>query len=233
MGEMPDNINDWDIRNDQRYLYRMVLAVNSGVVDEQLAEQSAGVISTARWLTSGSSVLRVYVATRKPSSVLRKLAQFVVQVYAPFWFLVKSQPKAIHGSRHVFKFICWIRQLPKDVQIIVQSTIKTNAYFFHPENILLSMITDEDSFVRADGYDKIESARHDPPAGVRKFHMPQDKNLINFNSTTYSGMINWNEFHITEPPCLQFFDDEQLRVYRYSNEIIEIPGKHFATKTYK
>lgn len=232
MGEMPDNIDDWDIRDDQRYLYRMVLAVNSGVCDEQLAKQRAGKISTARWLTSGSSILRVYVATPNPSPTLQKLAEFVVKVYAPFWFLVKSQPKAIYGSRHVFKYICWIRQLPMDVQAIVQLSIRINAYFFHPENILLSMITDEDPFIRADGYEKIDSARQEPPPTLRKFHMSRSKEIIKFGSVTYPQMIDWNQFKITEPPCLQFFDDDQLNEYRYTNEIIEIPGKHFATKTY-
>lgn len=232
MGEMPENINDWDIRDDQRYLYRMVLAVNSGVCNEQLAEQKPGVISTARWLTSGSSVLRVYVATANPSPTLRNLAEFVVKVYAPFWFLVKSQPKAIHGSRHVFKYICWIRQLPIDVRTIVQSSIKHNAYFFHPENILLSMITDENPFIRADGYNKIDLARQEPPSVLRKFHMPQSKEIIKFDSATYPEMIDWNLFKITEPPCLQFFDYDQLNEYRYENKMIEIPGKYFVTKTF-
>lgn len=233
MGEMPHNIVDWDIRDDQRYLYRMVLAVNSGVCDEQLAQQKAGVISTARWLTSGSSILRVYVATQNPSQTLRKLAEFVVKVYAPFWFLVKSQPKAIHGSRNVFKYICWIRQLPMDVQKIVQASVKNNAFFFHPENILLSMITDEDSFIRADGYDKIELARREPPATLRIFHIPKNKEIIKFDSATYTEMIDWNQFKITVPPCLMFFDDDQLKEYQIANKIIEIPGKHNATKKHK
>lgn len=41
MGEMPENIDDWEIRDDQRYLYRMVVAVHTGVCDERLANENS------------------------------------------------------------------------------------------------------------------------------------------------------------------------------------------------
>lgn len=48
MGVMPENIDDWDLRDDQRYLFRMVVAINNGVCDETLASIQLGRVSTAR-----------------------------------------------------------------------------------------------------------------------------------------------------------------------------------------
>lgn len=225
MGDMPHSIADWDIRADQCYLYRMVIAVNNGVCDEHLASIKPGPVNKARWLTTAGRILRLYITKKNPPLYLCKLAAFVVKVYAPFWFLVKSQPLAIHGSRHVFKYISWIRGLPEDVQEVIRPTIENNAYFFHPENVLLSMITDPNHLTRSEGYEKILDARHDPPSTIRQFIAPK-RGIINFNSNSYTSMIDWNKVRITEPPCLQFYIDEQLQEFHYSNDkIIEIPGK--------
>lgn len=224
MGEMPSNIDAWIIRSDQRYLYRIVRAVDSGHCDDDLASAQPGVTSTARWLTTASRILRYYVTQAQPSNILRDLATFIVKVYAPFWFLVKSQALAIHGSRNVFKYISWIRDLPHNTQSVIKTTIDNNPYFFHHENILLSMITDPDAIVRADGYTKIFEARSNATGQTRQFRGAKHQPHINYSSTTYTEMIDWTRFNITEPPCLQFYTQEQLSDLQYSDEIIKIPG---------
>lgn len=222
MGDMPDIEGDWKkLRGDQKYLYRMALAIHTGVCDDKLASKKPGPVSTARWLTTASRILRLYVSKQNPSQALQKLVQFIVQVYVPFWFLVKTRPQAIHGSRNVHKYITWLRDMPADVQSVVRKSVKNNAYFFHPENILLSMITDSDRLVRARAYDKILSVRNEPQPTIRVFH-PAILN-INFESLTYIAMVEWREFK-TEPPCLQFYTDEQLKELQHSEKIIEIPG---------
>lgn len=229
MGEMPENIDDWDIRGDQLYLFRMVLAVNNGVCDNGLARQNPGPVSTARWLTSASRILRLYVSKSQPSENLKNLVKFIVKVYAPFWFLVKSKPLAIHGSRHVFKYIQWIRQLPLQTQLIIRPTIGHNSYYLHPENVLLAMITDPDPEVRFLGYEHIRTTRNDPPAKIREFHVPKEQ--INFDCSALKDIINWEKVEVTEPPCLHFHTDEQLIQYQYStHDIIEIPGNDVAVE---
>lgn len=61
-----------------------------------------------------------------------------------------------------------------------------------------------------DDTSKMESARPEPPSAVSKFHMSRSKEII--DSATYPKMIDWNQFKITEPPCLQFFDDDHLTI---------------------
>lgn len=223
MGPMPGNIENWAIRSDQRYLYRMVVAVSNGSCDKMLATQNPGPVSTARWLTTASRLLRLYVSKTHPTEELKILVAFVVKVYAPFWFLVKSQPQFIHGSRHLFKYILWIRQLPTHIQMIIRPTIANNSYYFHPENILLAMITDPDHEVRYRAYECIRNARSDPTPSIREFRVP--KNQINFNCDSYTNAINWDQVQITEPPCLIFSTNEDLVHYQYSTDhIMEIPG---------
>lgn len=225
MGPMPNNIENWKIRSDQLYLYRMVVAVNTGSCDEILAAQKPGPVSTARWLTTASRLLRLYVSKSHPTEDLKNLVAFIVKVYAPFWFLVKSEPQCINGSRHLFKYILWIRQLPMHIQMIIRPTIENNSYYFHPENILLGMITDSDQRVRFLAYERIRNARYDPPETIRHFRVP--KHQINFECDTFTEAINWDNLQITYPPCLHFYTDEQLVQYQYSTDhIIEIPGNN-------
>lgn len=141
------------------------------------------------------------------------------------WFLVKSQPQSIHGSRHIFKYIQRIRQLPVHIQNIIRPTIEHNSYYLHPENLLLAMISDPDPTIRLQGYEKIRTARSNPSARIREFHVPKQE--INFDCNVYTEIINWDNLQITEPPCLNFHTEEELVQYQYStHEIIKLPGKH-------
>lgn len=223
MGDIPLVVADWKkLRGDQKYLYRMVRAINDGVCDAKLAGLKPGPVSTARWLTTACRILRLYISKENPSQALRKLVQFIVKIYAPFWFLVKSQPQAIHGSRNVFQYITWLRDMPNDVQKIVQASIKNNAYFFHPENILLSMVTDPINLNRIRAYNKILEIRQEPQPTIRYFNPALFR--INFETLSYITMVEWKHF-TTEPPCSQFYTQSQLEDFRNAGKMMEIPGK--------
>ena len=59
---------------------------------------------------------------------------------------------------------------PQNVQEAVKATIESNAYFAHPENILVAMMCDADRAVRAQGVSRLLAARRQPLAtagGVR------------------------------------------------------------------
>lgn len=80
MGSMPSNIDGWNMRSDQRYLYRVVVAVNNGTCDDQLANDKPGPVSTARWLTTASRILRLYISSSQPNDSLKNLVHFRVKV---------------------------------------------------------------------------------------------------------------------------------------------------------
>lgn len=219
MGEMPQNIDEWDLRDDQQYLYSMMKAVASGVCDQRLASLKPGKLNLSRWLTTASRILRLYVTKSEPSETLKHLVFFVMKIYGPFWFLIKSQPKAVYGSRHLFQYIKWIKQLPEYMQEIVQRSIQINGFFAHPENILLSLIVDECKEVRNDAFDIILKARARKDDRIRQFNVP----TINFNAESLKNIINWDE--AAEPPCTQFYSQHYLEYLKDSDEIVSIPGK--------
>lgn len=222
MGEMPENIDSWDLRADQKYLFEMVKAVDSGNCDSHVASMKPGLLNLSRWLTTASRTLRLYVTQTAPSEELTKLAFFVMKVYTPFWFLVKSQPHAIHGSRHFLRYIKWTRMLQIELQQIVNRSIQINGFFAHPENILLSMATDKEKEVRSEALKIILEARDSNIDDIRQFNIPK----ILFECESLKDMINWNEIgRITEPPCIQFYSHQYLKDLCDSEEIIEIPGK--------
>lgn len=142
-----------------------------------------------------------------------------MKVYVPFWFIVKQNPQAIHGSRHLYKYIQMTRSLPQNIQKIIKPRIQTNGFYCHPENILLSMITDENRDNREKGYAKKFEARANPSLNVRPFAVP----TINFECDSNMTMINWDAVRrLTEPPCIQFIPHEVLLAYansenRYKN----------------
>lgn len=229
MGPMPDNIGIWEIHSDQSYLYRMVRAVDRGECDANLASFKPGPVSPSRWITFAARLLRMYVTKTNPSNDLKILVQYVMKVYAPFWFLVKSQPLAIDGSRHIFQLIQWTRSFPASVKKVVEASIQINGYFCHPENILLAMLTDEDRSVRSEAYEKVLEARRHPASRIRQFLIPK----INFHSTSYTTMIDWaNVKNLSEPPCIQFISQKDLVDLYDSGQIIDIPG-YYSLKKYK
>ena len=71
MGEMQENINGWVLRGDQKYLYDMVRAVDSGVCDDHLASMKPGRLNLSRWLTTAARILRLYLIKPTASEELK------------------------------------------------------------------------------------------------------------------------------------------------------------------
>ena len=96
-----------------------------------------------------------------------------MKVYAPAWFLVKFQSASECGTINLFRTIEMMRSLAPDIQGIVKPTIHRNAFYAHPENMLLLMVCDE--------------REQEKGNTVRKFTIPQ----LNFDAPCYSQLISW------------------------------------------
>ena len=121
-----------------------------------------------------------------------------MKVYAPMWFAIKSKPSCKDGSKHLWMTIHY---LPLELRAIVDRVIQRNGFFGHPENILLSMITDERKHVRELGLRRIMRARSSkqPERGVRIFDIPP----FNFEAADYIDLIDWQLCTLTDPPVLK------------------------------
>lgn len=205
-GELPE-VSTQDISSDQKYLYRIVAAVITGVFPEDLKSKSPGKMSHARWLTRANRILRLYVSIKEPSKNLTILATYIVKVYAPTWFYIKTHPTCKDGARHLWKLISASRYLSTELKTIIDPVIQRNSYFAHPENLLLGMLTDPQKHIRELAARRILKARNIKTNKLRIFKLPD----INFNALSYIDLIDWQE-NVTEPPILKTIPDEDIQL---------------------
>jgi len=151
----------------------------------------------------------LYVSDREPSDNLKTLVMFIIRVYAPMWFAIKAQSSCKDGARHVHQMIIMSRYLSPDHKKIVDPVIHRNAYFAHPENLLLAMITDHRSHIRELGLRRVMKARATDPIGqIRRFKVPAE---LNFDAVEYFDMIDWTVCPLSEPPVIKAMKDAELR----------------------
>lgn len=240
---LPANIEHWNLTNDQKYLLDLARAVDAGHLNDTLANQKPGVMNKARWITTMSRILRLYMTIKNPSKIIQILALYIIKIYIPVLLSIKENPSISSGSRHLHLIVSLSREYfnkPEYEAIYaeIKGTITNNSYFAHSENILLSMITDEDKIIRKLGYDAIILARltHnvEETRSVRFFEKPIH---IDFNANHYSGLINMDLANIFEPPLLHKYKLTVEDLQRLSNaddiiNIEEIPSHTQATERY-
>jgi hypothetical protein len=221
-------VSSTDLSTDQQYLLQMCQAVSSGNCSIDLSMRNPGKMVHSRWLTTANRLLRLYIGTKNPSTNLQILTNFVMKVYAPSWFAIKMKPSCTEGARHLFKTVCMSRYLPEELKVVIDPVIQRNAYFGHPENILLAMLTDERKHIRELGLRRILKARtivklpkrttkkrkSTKTTAIREFAIPK----LNFEATDYVDLINWQECNITEPPLTKHISDEDLKFLVGSGE---------------
>lgn len=232
-GRLPQDIDNFELSVDERYLYEISFAVSSGVCSTTLANKQPGPIHHARWLTKANRVLREYVSNEKPSKNLIDVATYIMRVYVPTYFNVKYKPSCTHGSIHFFNVIKYSEYLPPRYLNIVKQVWKDNSYFANSENILLAMIFDANPTIRQMGYKKILKSRDesDQEFGVvREYLIPR----ILYDCENYYELIDW-DLGFTEPPfTLSKSYDEIRMLYECSgiitDNITEIPCHTQATE---
>jgi len=191
------------LSTDQKYLWEITSAVSRGECTSALAQRHPGALNHSRWLTTANRVLRLYVSSFEPSEQLKTLSTYIVRVYVPIWFCIKSKPSCKDGARHLWRTIHLSRYLSAELKRVIDPVLKRNGFFAHPENLLLAMITDERKHVRELGLRKILKARSQRIAGIRQFTVPE----LNYDSSDYINLIDWQNTDITEPPLMVDFSD--------------------------
>jgi len=207
---LPKITNKKDLSTDQLYLLEICEAINSGSCSEGLSKRNPGKIVHSRWLTVGNRILRLYISSNAPSENLVILASFIIKVYAPMWFSIKTKPLCIFGAKHLHKTIMLSRYLPNSLKAVIDPVIQRNGFFGHPENILIAMLADDRQDINVLALRRILKARQafkKPSRNIiRTFEIPQ----FNFEATDYIDIINWADVTVTEPPLTKQLDDQVI-----------------------
>lgn len=207
-----------DLSTDQLYLLEICRAIQQGNCNENLAKRNPGKICHSRWLTTANRILRLYMSTETPSRNLLILTHFVLKVYAPMWFNIKTQPSCIIGAKHLHETIKLTRYLPNNLKKVIDPVIQRNGYFGHGENILIAMLADNRFHVRALALKRIiksrESSSDSEP--IRVFGLPK----FNFRAEEYYDLIDWKQ--VSEPPVTKQFETDIISQCLTNLKLVEI-----------
>ncbi|CAG9837729.1 unnamed protein product [Diabrotica balteata] len=179
-------------------------AVVKGKCPSELASRNPGNLSHARWLTLANRILRLYISTIEPTPHLRKLAEFVMKVYATSKFTIKCRSKIIHASQHFF----FIEQCTKFLDSELKAVAQRNAFMANPEHILLGMLFASRKHVRALAGKGIIKALQTETRKHRAFRPPQ----VNFEAEDYIDLIDWQSTTVTEPLLIADCSKEEIKM---------------------
>ena len=102
-----------------------------------------------RWVTGAVRLLCHYTRSKsKPTQNLMRLVGVVLNYYLPGWFMYRKRPHIQDGSRNYFFLISLLHDLHPDDQAIARDVLSFNAFWAHPESIVISMLNDEREEVR-------------------------------------------------------------------------------------
>ncbi|KAK3931073.1 Differentially expressed in FDCP 6 [Frankliniella fusca] len=224
--DLPDpELDSAVLSTDQRYCLDIARAISTGTCPPALAARDPGIVNHSRWGTTANRVMRVYIGTRRPSAALKHIVTIIIKLYVPMWFAVKMRWQCWEGPKHITKMVILSRQFPKKYRDVLQKYIQNNAYFAHPENVLVAMVKDDRAEVRRLGVQRVLQARSQPAAAVgevRRFTVPQ----LNFSATDYVEIVDWNSVPVTPPPLLAHIPSAELEAMLLLPETpaIDIPA---------
>lgn len=203
------NLPEMDLNNlssDQLYLYQICQAISSGQCLQNLALRNSGKMKHFRRPMTANRILRFYVTCINPFKPLKILTEFILKVYAPIWFSTKKKPSRSkkNWSRHLFTLMESSCYLSAELKQVVHLVIHRNAYFSHPENRLLAMITYDRQHVRKLGLRRILKAKQgiesiNQNKDISQFHIP----ALNFSTKDYTNLIDWKNFELSVPPTFE------------------------------
>ena len=135
---------------------------------------------------------------------LKVICQFIVSVYGPCWFEIKTKPLWTEGPNHLLSLLSKCSLQPLDVQAVIKNSISEGAYYSHSESVLTSMLTSSDREERMYAVKTIISIRAasvNPDVGDLKPRRRTISKNLNFQSKSLTDLLNSNENNnILEPP---------------------------------
>jgi len=142
-------------------------------------------------------------------SPLAVMGQMLTQdAMVAMWFLIKSKSSCKDGARHVWQTISNSRYLSAELRAVIDPVIQRNAYFSHPENILLCMLSDDRKHIRELAMRRILRARSEQ-FGLRVFSIPK----LNFEAKEYIDLIDWQMTALSEPPILANNSSDDIEMF--------------------
>ena len=165
--------------------------------------------------------MKYYLSQDKPNLTLVLPTKFYIKKYFPNFSEVEAKSLITHGRRNLFSKLRRVTQFPyKQVRDIALKVLRRNAFFAHPEHVIIAMLGDENKLVRNIAVDKIMSLRETLTAdhidtfegssceevkAVRKFKVAS----MNKNAISYQQLVD--SCLEVEPPLLHYLTNDELK----------------------
>ena len=125
-----------DLSIDQRLLYKYTEEIGSEKVDEKYSAWKTGQLHSPRCLNL-AILLSIHEKNLQLNGNFIKLDHYVIKVYSPSWFEIKSSSKLHESPRILFQNLSRIDQLSfQDVKTIEKQNLQGNSFCSLPENFL-------------------------------------------------------------------------------------------------
>ena len=157
------------------------------VVPDEVAGSTIGPCCHARWLTTCVRCLRLAMSIRKRTKNFERILRFLVNLYLPSWFLIKNNPHCQSGAKHLYSMLELSRDLCKASQETLNKVLQDNAFFTHPENMIISCLANHREEIRKKALLYIMAARRnfDPEDHPRQFIPPTINVKVKLRSLLY------------------------------------------------
>ena len=133
----PDEVIN-KLNTDQKYAYKICRVIITGIIPKGFPAQHPGRMCHARWLTTASRILRVYISTEEPSESLLRLVNFIIFVYMPMWFNIHWKNDIANASQHLLDEIKLINQhCTEEEKSTLQNIVQINGFAGTPEIVLM------------------------------------------------------------------------------------------------
>ena len=199
---IPDDVRA-KLSTDAANALKLLRAVTTGHLTPEVASLKVGPLSHARFLTTGMRILMLYMSEHglgdHDAEVLKLLATWVTQVYFPLHFAIKARFRINYGPDHLLRLFCLWRQQDPLVRTATEAYLRKEAWWAHPEPLLLNLLTSTDEQDRKFAVDVIQQLRGTNTIGsqsVRIYTVPQS---INLEATSIASLIDWTTETVTEP----------------------------------
>ena len=220
--------------NDMHCLYYLSLLVQNGPHSEFVKFYSLipGRVNCARWVTTGSNILKVYLGTSTPSPKLQLLVDIIINIYTPSLINIRQHFHISNGSKHFYNLFEYSRNLfqkkynERELFALVVNTLKRNGFYAHPENILIAMLFDPN--LKEEAVAMIETLRENEKSfrGVRKFAVPHGYLRFDETCTSYNQLFDFErlfEIECASPPILADYSINQIRELAFEDSFKKIP----------
>ena len=162
---------------------------------------------------------------------LRKLANYVLNVYFPLHMDIKYKSSIVYGCVNLFKEISLVKKFVKNKaeQGLILNCIQGNSYFAHPHNVLIAMLGDECYSIRKEAIDIIVDIRSCSYDQNLNYFLPK----VNFEAVHFRNLCSMSKNdgrwvyltfletyeYITEPPLTIDLDLSNFLVDRFTSDL--------------